>query len=78
MTVIDIYWKDIAIALLGAGWIGICWWCKRIQAHADAVSLELSRIRESLPRDYVQKTENTEQLRRIEDKLDRLVERMLP
>lgn len=75
---IDLVWKDVALALLSVGWGGGCWWCRRIQKHADTVDRELSRIRESLPRDYVPKTENTEQLRRIEDKLDRLVERMIP
>lgn len=73
---IDLAWKEIAMALLGLGWGAVCWWCGRIQRHVDRQAGELSALRETLPHTYVLKTDNGERLQRIEDKLDRVIERM--
>lgn len=75
---VDLLWKDVALGLLVASWGGVCWWCGRIQITTDTLRAELSVLRETLPLHYVLKTENSEVMKRIEDKIDRLVERMIP
>lgn len=82
---LDLMWKDIALALLGLCWGFVLWWCRRMQLEGDKAQVEIVQLRaelhtmrEILPLEYVLKADNAGQLGRIEGKIDRLIERMLP
>ena len=78
MMEMDSIWDMMLTASLG----GLGWWIKSQHAELSRVQILLNRTREELAKEYVTKADSSQVLGqimskfdRIEEKLDRLVER---
>jgi hypothetical protein len=75
---IDFIWSGILTAVLG----GIGWWLKAQHSELGRVSILLNKTREEVAKEYVTKSDSTavmgqivSRFDRIEEKIDRLMER---